>query len=279
MSKTIFKSSSIEKIEEYYQNVHINAEQRERINSFTQILGQYLPIPERALKGFLWRVLINIQKKYHIDFVEEGKRTDVSLAERMGAIQEIFTILKEELIRGYGVPEQKVRQISNAVNLLEFDECKNFEKNPIFAMSCGRNIARKDFSTFISACNKAKIPYKLFHGELSRRELIKMYKTASIFVCSSLYETGPITVLEAMASKCPVICSAISAIKGVIIDGKTGLLFRTGDIEDLVKKMQYLLWNELLKQKLTENAYNHVKTNFNWEKVAKQTIAVYEELL
>ena len=76
-----------------------------------------------------------------------------------------------------------------------------------------------------------------------------------------------------------MICSAISAIKGVIIDGKTGLLFRTGDIEDLVKKMQYLLWNEPLKQKLTENAYNHVKTNFNWEKVAKQTIAVYEELL
>lgn len=99
MSKTIFKSTSIEKLEEYYQNVHINLEQREKINSFAQILGQYLPISERALKGFLWRVLINIQKKYHIDFVEEGKRTDVSLAERMAAIQEIFTMLKEELTR------------------------------------------------------------------------------------------------------------------------------------------------------------------------------------
>ena len=99
MSKTIFKSTSIEKIEEYYQSVHINAEQKEKINSFAQILGQYLPIPERALKGFLWRVLINIQKKHHIDFAEEGKRTDISLAERMGAIQEIFTMLKEELTR------------------------------------------------------------------------------------------------------------------------------------------------------------------------------------
>ncbi|MFW9897022.1 MAG: hypothetical protein ACFFDB_15325 [Promethearchaeota archaeon] len=99
MSKTIFRSSSIEQIEEYYQYVHINEEQRAKIDSFTQILGQYLPISERALKGFLWRVLINIQKKYHIDFVEEGKRTDVSLAERMGAIQEIFTMLKEELTR------------------------------------------------------------------------------------------------------------------------------------------------------------------------------------
>lgn len=99
MSKTIFKSTSIKQAEEYYQNIHINAEQRDRINSFAQILGQYLPIPERALMGFLWRVLINIQKKYHIDFAEEGKRTDISLAERMGAIQEIFTMLKEELTR------------------------------------------------------------------------------------------------------------------------------------------------------------------------------------
>ncbi|MFX0007047.1 MAG: hypothetical protein ACFFA7_05565 [Promethearchaeota archaeon] len=99
MSKTIFKSSSIEQAEEYYQTVHINAEQREKITSFAQILSQYLPISERALMGFLWRVLVNIQKKYHIDFAEEGKRKDVSLAERMGAIQEIFTMLKEELTR------------------------------------------------------------------------------------------------------------------------------------------------------------------------------------
>ncbi|MHA2036152.1 MAG: hypothetical protein ACW98X_06945 [Promethearchaeota archaeon] len=63
MSKTIFKSTSIEKIEEYYQSIHINAEQKEKLNAFAQILSQYLPISERALKGFLWRVLINIQKK------------------------------------------------------------------------------------------------------------------------------------------------------------------------------------------------------------------------
>lgn len=38
-------------------------------------------------------------KVYHIDFAEEGKRTDVTIAERMAAIQEIFTMLKEELTR------------------------------------------------------------------------------------------------------------------------------------------------------------------------------------
>ncbi|MFX1374184.1 MAG: hypothetical protein ACFFA0_00080 [Promethearchaeota archaeon] len=107
MSKTIFKSTSIKKAEEYYQSIHLNAEQMERVNSFTQILNQYLPISERALKGFLWRVLKNIQMKYKIDFVEEGKRTDVSLVERMGAIQEIFTMLKEELTRILITQEQE----------------------------------------------------------------------------------------------------------------------------------------------------------------------------
>ncbi|MFW9970165.1 MAG: hypothetical protein ACFFDF_08190 [Candidatus Odinarchaeota archaeon] len=119
MSKTIFKSSSIEQAEAYYQNIHINPEQKEKINSFAQILSQYLPISERALMGFLWRVLLNIQKKYHIDFAEEGKRRDVSLAERMGAIQEIFTMLKEELTRILISQEQEPlldKAIGKAIN-------------------------------------------------------------------------------------------------------------------------------------------------------------------
>ena len=99
MSKTIFKSSSIEQAEEFYQTIHLNAKQKERLSSFAQVLNQYLPISERALRGFLLRVLRNIQMKYHIDFAEEGKRVDISLAERMEAIQEIFTMLKEELTR------------------------------------------------------------------------------------------------------------------------------------------------------------------------------------
>jgi hypothetical protein len=119
MSKTIFKSSSIEQAEEYYQTVHINAEQRKKITSFALILSQYLPILERTLMGFLWRVLLNIQKKYHIDFAEEGKSKDVSLDERMGAIQEIFTMLKEELTRILISQEQEPileDAIGNAIN-------------------------------------------------------------------------------------------------------------------------------------------------------------------
>jgi hypothetical protein len=39
--------------------------------------------------------------------VEEGKRKDVPLAERMGAIQEIFTMLKGELTRSLISQEQE----------------------------------------------------------------------------------------------------------------------------------------------------------------------------
>jgi len=34
-----------------------------------------------------------------------------------------------------------------------------------------------------------------------------------------------------------------------------------------------------LREQLTENAYNHIKDNFNWEDIARQTKDVYMEML
>jgi len=51
----IFKLSSIEKAEEEYKTLNITAEQYGRLNSFVKIIAQYIHIPERALRGFIWK--------------------------------------------------------------------------------------------------------------------------------------------------------------------------------------------------------------------------------
>jgi len=87
------------------------------------------------------------------------------------------------------------------------------------------------------------------------------------------------TVLEAMASKCPVICSNIPALHTLVIDGKTGLFFEPTNAEDLAEKIRCLLNDSKLRRTLADNAYKHLLTNFTYQRYSKVLISIYEEAI
>lgn len=185
-------------------------------------------------------------------------------------------ILRQELQSVYKVPAPKIFHVHNAVDTDEFDKYPDRERGK-FAFSCGRDIARKGFDTLEKACADAMFPVLVIHGELSRSQLIWEYKLATMFVCASVYETGPITVMEAMAAKCPVICSDIPAVHGLVSQGMTGLLFEPGNVKQLARKITFLFDNGGFAEALAERAYMHVKEHYNWTEAAQKTIEVYEE--
>jgi len=187
-------------------------------------------------------------------------------------------ILGTDLIINYNVQKEKIEVITNAVDVNEFSSSVDVPRAD-YVFSCGRLTPRKDFETLISACGKAGVRLFLSHGALTREDLTTHYKTARVFVCSSLYETGPITVMEAMAAKCPVICSDIPAVEDLVIDGKTGLLFEPRNSDDLAEKINFLFNDSDYAKKLAKRAYIHVKKHFNWMKVAEETKKLYEEVL
>jgi len=49
--------------------------------------------------------------------------------------------------------------------------------------------------------------------------------------------------LEYLSGGKPVIASNLGGLPNVVEDGKTGLLYRSGDVSDLVEKVRYLLSN------------------------------------
>jgi len=187
-------------------------------------------------------------------------------------------ILVPELTNHYHIPTHKLACINNAIDVSEFSNYAETERAS-FVFSCGRNIIRKDFNTLQKACEKIAVPLRLAHGNLSRSQLIRTYKKAIIFVCSSRYETGPIIVMEAMAAKCPVVCSNLASVDGLVIPFKTGILFRKGDYRDLAQKILMLLDDEKLRIYLAMNAYEYVKEHYNWSDVADKTIQVYENVM
>ena len=94
-------------------------------------------------------------------------------------------------------------------------------------------------------------------GSKSTEEVRRYMEEASIFLFTSDRNEGWGAVLnEAMNSGCAVVAShAIGSVPFLINDGKNGLIYRSGDINDLYEKVKYLIDNKEKTAELGKNAY------------------------
>jgi len=96
VEKILFKPGIVEEAEDYYKKIQASVNQNRIATSLAQIIVQYMPISERALKGFLWRVVQAYQMKHH---VSTKKAEEITPSERIKALEEMFIMLKKELTR------------------------------------------------------------------------------------------------------------------------------------------------------------------------------------
>jgi len=81
-----------------------------------------------------------------------------------------------------------------------------------------------------------------FHGRFSPDEVWSILRHSDVVIVPSLwYENAPMTILEAFASRTPVIASALGGMAELIQDGVNGLLFEPGNPADLALCVNRLL--------------------------------------
>ena len=107
----------------------------------------------------------------------------------------------------------------------------------------------------------------------------KLFCTSDIFVFPSIKEGFGLVVAEAMACGLPVVASDNTSLPEVIINGQTGYLAKTSDVNDWVKKIEILVKNPKKRENMAINSVKVIRDKFSWEKVADKTINVYEMLL
>ena len=84
-------------------------------------------------------------------------------------------------------------------------------------------------------------------------------------------------VLLAYAFGKPVITTNLGGMPEVVIENKTGLLIPPNNVEALTEAIKKLF--NMDYEKMGEEAYKMAKEKFTWEKLAEQTIKVYEKVL
>lgn len=113
-------------------------------------------------------------------------------------------------------------------------------------------------------------------GPLDDGELRALYAAAEIAMSASEYEGFGLTVAEAMASGCAVIAVENSSIPEVV--GHAGVLVSRSDTHLLAAALARLIAEPETRAALGRAARSRTM-RFTWEETARQTRAVYEDVL
>jgi glycosyltransferase involved in cell wall biosynthesis len=119
----------------------------------------------------------------------------------------------------------------------------------------------------------------LITGPLYGRDKLEAYVDADAYVMPSKYEIWGMTVLEAYACGKPVIASSIMSISDIVVNERTGVLFRAGDIKELAEKIKYMLVHSEKSEQMGNEARKFVEEKFSIDKVVNLLEALYEKVL
>lgn len=174
-----------------------------------------------------------------------------------------------------------------------------------FILSAGKISPRKNFQGVIEALGKLKdcVPHHLvavggdgwdfeqvkdlvreygiedrvhFVGYVSDEQLRALYRRASVYVHASLFEGFGLTVLEAMASGCPVVTSNCSSLPEVA--GDAAILVDPQHADDIASAIVSVCDDGEMFELLRRKGISRAKT-FSWNSCAAGVRAVYDAVL
>ena len=195
----------------------------------------------------------------------------------------------------------KFSVIYNGIDLERFSQALPYSREElslceqdIVLCSVGRMVYGKDFATILYALTQLPDQYKaIFIGDgpmlnenrklaqslnlssrvrfLGNKSNVEQYlKMSDIYIASSFFEGFGVTVLEAMASGCPVIATEIAAFSEILQEKNQ--LFPIQDVNALVNRIQHI------NSSVVQNNLKRI-TDFSTENMVLNYHRLYEKCL
>jgi glycogen synthase len=219
---------------------------------------------------------------------------------------------KKDIIECYKLPPERIKVIPNGVDEQAFHRHENHAvlakygiRKP-YVLFLGRLSRQKGIFDLVSASSKLdgqvtlviatgapdeegldeKLSKQLeghlnivwINKMLPQNEVVALLSAASVFVAPSLYEPFGIMNLEAMACQRPVVSTRVGGITDVVLDGETGLLVPPNNPDELANAVSKIVADPKLGEHMGEAGRRRVEDRFTWDKVAVETLSVYNEV-
>jgi glycosyltransferase involved in cell wall biosynthesis len=241
-------------------------------------------------------------------------RVDKLLLKRFDRVVAVSDTIREELVSG-GIPTHKIDTIYNGIDLKRFegpadteaarkalrirDGCRvvgtvgrlSEEKGHIYLLRAARDPALQGQNLVFLIVGDGPLRESLekeadgmgfgpgdmlFTG--TRTDVDRLYGLMDLFVLPSLTEGFPMALLEAVASKRPVVASEVGGVPKVIEEGSSGRLVKPGDAEALARAIRDVLADPKEGCRMAERAYETVRKAFSAEGMAQRYLDIYEEM-
>jgi len=173
----------------------------------------------------------------------------------------LFAAARIYEIKGLHLLLSSLKKINSQIEIKiagDIDQVPEYKKQ-ILALCDGMNV------TFLGMIKDKKV-------------LMSLVQSAKIFVFPSLTEAMSMMLLEVVSMKTPVIASDIPSNKAVFNDNEM-LFFKSESVEDLKLKLSYALDKNDDMEKKATRAFEKLKNEYSWEKIAKQYSNIYSSLL
>lgn len=222
--------------------------------------------------------------------------------------------MKEEVVRLFELPAEKVDVVPNAIRVPSQEECvmpnlrETFREDDRIVLFVGRLVYEKGVQVLLSAMPAvlARVPgAKLvvvgagpmrqtlerqaaelglgdraaFWGFVDDETKARLYRTADVCVFPSLYEPFGIVALEAMASRRPLVVSDTGGLAELVDHGSDGYKALPGHVESLAWHVTEQLLDPARGEAMAERAYDKLLAQFDPASVAERVRERYDLLL
>jgi glycosyltransferase involved in cell wall biosynthesis len=118
-----------------------------------------------------------------------------------------------------------------------------------------------------------------YFGEIQGEDKKTFLNTSDIFILPSYTEGLPISMLEAMASRLPLVVTPVGAISEIVENEVNGFIIPVGDYKALAEKILILANDNDLRKRIGENNFRKMQQKYDIKLIIKKLEGLYESLM
>lgn len=139
----------------------------------------------------------------------------------------------------------------------------------------GGDVTKEELENYITTFG-ASGENIIVEGPVQGTKKIKLMEECSVFCLPSYAEGLPMVVLEAMSYRQAVITTDVGGLPGLISNQINGILIQPGDIRSLSNSLEFLVYNNDLRNALSINGYETFLSKYSINAVSKFYTELYE---